>query len=132
MIQQSPLQRIDSAMTSYANIVAAPKVPKPTGTRNKINQPKVIFVTSQGDDKNNDEVEKLIKETIQPKKLGIKVKRVRKTARGVMIETEKEEQLKKIEECIELISKGLIIDKPKKKMAKIMIYDVTEIIRKMK
>ena len=41
-----------------------------------------------------------------------------------MIETEKEDQLTKIEECIELKSKGLIIEKPKKKLPKIMIYDI--------
>ena len=54
-------------MVSYASIAAVSKVPKITGTKNKIHMPKVVFVTSQRDEKDNDEVQKIIKETIQPK-----------------------------------------------------------------
>ena len=109
---------------SYADVSKTPMVPKITGTKRVVQQPKVVFIKSSDDRKNIDEVKKLVQETVKPKDLGIKVRKVIKTARGLMIETEKSEQLEKIKNCEALKTKGLIIEAPKKRSPKLMIYDL--------
>lgn len=108
---------------SFADVAKVAKVPRVTGIA-KVHAPKVLFVRSEGDRQDVDEVKDLIKRTVRPSKLGINIKRVVKTARGVMIETENQDQLDKFKNCPELNDKGLIFDKPRKKNPRLMIYDV--------
>lgn len=89
-------------LRSYADVSAVPKI---TGAKRVVQPPKAVFIESKGDSKNIEEVKKMIQTTIQPKDLGIKVR----TARGIMIETDKADQLKKLQECKALRSKGLVI-----------------------
>lgn len=76
------------------------------------------------DEKNLDDVKQLIKTSIKPSKLGVNIKRVVKTARGVLIETEGAAQLDKIRDCNKLKDNGLIFDKPRRRSPRLMIYDV--------
>ena len=92
-----------------------PVVPKITGTKRVVQQPKVVFIKSSDDRKNIDEVKKFVQETVKPKDLGIKVRKLIKTARGLMIETEKSEQFDKIKNCEALKAKELIIEAPKRR-----------------
>lgn len=66
-------------------------------------------------------MKRLIQTTIKPKYLGIKVKKVVKTARGLMIETEK---LQKLQECDALKTKGLVVEAALKICPKLLEYDV--------
>lgn len=100
-----------------------PKVTKITGI-SRVQTPKVLFVRSTDEKKYLDEVKRVIKTSIRPSKLGVNIKRVIKTARGVLIENEGVEQLEKIKECTELKDKGLVFDKPKRRSPRLMIYDV--------
>lgn len=75
-------------------------------------------------EKEAEEVKKLMKEVIKPGELGVNIRRVRKTARGVLLEMESEEQLKKLEKNPAFASKGLSVERLKKKKPKVMIYDV--------
>lgn len=61
----------------------------------KILAAKVIFVKSEKDDIDIDQVKDVIKTSVRPGKLGVNIRRVVKTARGVMIEAESAEQLEK-------------------------------------
>lgn len=109
---------------SYAEVSAAQSVPKITGAKRQPVPPKVVFIKSRDDSKDIEEVKKMIQTTINPKDLGIKVRRVVKTARGVMIETDRAEQLQKLQNCEALKTKGLVIEAPKKRCPKVMIYDM--------
>lgn len=131
-------QKIEEAMTgamkdvpmgapagrpTFAEIARGPRVPRITGV-SSVTAPKVIFVRSEGDQQDVDQVKEIIKKSIRPSKLGINIKRVVKTARGVMVEAESQDQLEKLKTCPELGNKGLVFDKPKKRKPRIMIYDV--------
>lgn len=100
-----------------------PRVPKITGV-SRVQTPKVLFVRSTDERKDMEEVKNVIKKSIRPSKLGVNIKRVIKTARGVLIEAEGADQLEKIKECPELKDKGLVSDKPKRRSPRLMIYDV--------
>lgn len=104
-----------------ADKVAFPRLP---GTTRRTQPPKVVFIKSEDDKKNVEEVETLIKQVVKQSQLGINVKRVTKTARGVMIETEGAEQLERIAQSDDLKKAGLIVEKPKKRLPRVMIYDV--------
>lgn len=108
---------------SFAEMVKTPRIPRVTGGQ-KVIAPKVIFVRSENDDLDVNEVKEVIKRSVRPGKLGVNVRRVIKTARGVMIEAENTEQLEKLKTCKELSDKGLAFDKPKKRQPRLMIYDV--------
>jgi hypothetical protein len=73
-----------------------------------------------------EEVKKILKDSIKPGEMGINVRRVRKTARGAMVEMESEEQVKKVEQCVELRNKGLLVERMKKKNPRVMIYDIDD------
>ena len=60
---------------SYAEVSKAPPVPRITGAKKMIQQPKVVFIKSKDDKKNIEEVKQLVQTTIRPKDLGIKVKK---------------------------------------------------------
>lgn len=108
---------------TFAEMARLPKVPKVTGVA-KVTAPKVIFVKSQNDDLDLNEVKDVIKRSVRPGKIGVNIRRVVKTARGVMVETENVEQLEKFKECRELADKGLVFEKPKKRSPRLMVYDV--------
>lgn len=114
-------ERVDAPRaTTFAEAV---KVPKITGIT-RVQTPKILFVKSADDKQTLDEVKNVIKSTIRPSKMGINIKRVTKTARGIMIETEGMDQLEKLSGCQALKDKGLVFDKPKKRNPRVMIYDV--------
>lgn len=106
---------------TYAEMASYPKLP---GIKAKAQPSNVVFVRSKDDKMNIETIKNVIKETVKPSQLGINVKRVTKTARGLMIETEGHDQLDRIEKCSALKNKGLIVEKPRKKLPRIMIYDV--------
>lgn len=114
---------VSKRTATYADMTAYPKLP---GTKMKAQPSRVVFVRSKDDKLTVEQVKDKIKETVKPSVLGINVKRVTKTARGVMIETEGVEQLEKLEKCSALQQKGLIVEKPKKKLPRLMIYDVDQ------
>lgn len=99
-------------------------VPKITGAKRVVQPPKVVSIKSQDESKNIEEVKKMIQTTIQPKDLGIKVRKLVKTARGIMVETDKADELKTLQECKALRSKGLVIEALRKRSPKLMIYDL--------
>lgn len=66
----------------------------------------------------------MMKEVIKPSELGVNIRRVRKTARGVLVEMESEEQMKKLETSPGCPAKGLKVERLKKKLPRVMIYDV--------
>lgn len=72
---------------SFAEMAKTPKMRKVTGVQ-KVLAPKVIFVKSEDDTQDIDEVKDVIKKSVRPGKLGINIRRVVKTARGVMVEAE--------------------------------------------
>lgn len=108
---------------TYAEMTAFPKLP---GVKMRARPSRVVFVRSKDDKLTIDQVKDTIKESVKPSELGINVKRVTKTARGLMIETEGLEQLEKLEKCHVLTQKGLIVEKPKKRLPRLMIYDVEQ------
>lgn len=99
------------------------KIPKVTGIT-KIQTPQVLFVKSKDENQTTDEIKNVIKSTIRPSQMGLNIRRVTKTARGVLIETEGPDQLEKLAQCQALKDKGLVFDKPKKRNPRVMIYDV--------
>lgn len=109
---------------SFAEVAKAPRVPKITGVSNRVQAPKVMFVRSADDKLDIDKVKEVIKSSIRPSQLGVNVRRVIKTARGVMIEAEGQDQLDKIKGCGQLAGQGLVFDKPTRKSPRVMIYDV--------
>lgn len=108
---------------TYAEASRVPKIPKVTGV-SRVIAPKVIFVRSSDENKSLEDVKAQIKSAVKPSKLGLNIKRVIKTGRGVMIEAEGTEQLEKISTCKDLVDKGLVFDQPKKRSPRIMVYDV--------
>lgn len=114
-----------SGVPTFAEVLKSKeaKVPKITGI-SRMKTPKVVFVRSADDKQDLEEVKKVIKTSIRPSKLGVNIRRVIKTARGVMIEAEGSEQLERIKSCHELQDKGLVFDKPKRRSPRLMIYDV--------
>ena len=108
-------------LSSYAEVSAVPKI---TGAKRVVQPPKVVSIKSQDESKNIEEVKKMIQTTIQPKDLGIKVRKLVKTARGIMVETDKADELKTLQECKALRSKGLVIEALRKRSPKLMIYDL--------
>lgn len=110
---------------SFAETLKQPKIPRITGI-SKVTTPKVLFVRSADEKQDLEAVKEVIKKSIRPSKMGVNIKRVTKTARGVMIEAEGVEQLEKIKSCDELKDKGLVFDRPRKRDPKIMIYDVED------
>lgn len=112
--------------TTFAEAVKkpmAPRVPKITGVT-RVAAPKVIFVKSDQDKQDLEEVKNMIKTSIRPSQLGVNIRRVIKTARGIMIEAEGEAQLDRIKTCAQLADKGLVFEQPKKRSPRLMIYDV--------
>lgn len=110
-----------SAKKTFADVVSIPKI---TGVKRVVTSPKVIVVQSAEGEKEAEEVKKLMKEVIKPGEIGVNIRRVRKTARGVIVEMESEEQLQKLEKNPAFASKGLSVERLKKKKPRIMIYDV--------
>lgn len=120
--QEIVVPRAEGAPT-YAEAARIIKMPKVSGVP-KLVPPNVMFVRSKDEKVNVEEVKKIIKSSIKPSKIGVNIKKVVKTARGLMIETDGATQLDKIKSCSELTDKGLVFDKPVKKLPRIMIYDV--------
>lgn len=113
-------------MPTFADALKNPraqKMPKITGVT-KVTAPKVMFVRSADEKVDLEEVKNVVKRSIRPSQLGVNIKRVVKTARGVLIEAEGLDQLDKIRACAQLADKGLTFEKPKKRNPRIMIYDV--------
>lgn len=108
---------------TFAETVA---IPKTTGFKRVTPSPKVIMIQSKEGGKEPEEVKKIMKEAINSGEMGINVRRVRKTARGVMVEMESEEQVKKIEESVGLARKGLLVERMKKRKPRVMIYDIDD------
>lgn len=106
---------------TYSDIVKFPKV---TGIKNKIITPKVLFIRSKDDKQSMDDIKNTIKSSIKPSKLGVNIKRVMKTARGVLIETENDNHLEKLEKSDVFLNNNLVIEKPRKKLPRLLIYDV--------
>lgn len=98
-IKDVPLKKL------FAEVVAIPKI---TGVKRVSPSPKVLMIHSKEGEREPGEVKKIMKEAIKPRDIGINVKRVRRTARGVMIEIENEDQFKKLEGNKDLIRKGLV------------------------
>ena len=105
-------------LRSYAEVSAVPKI---TGAKKVVQPPKVVFIKSKDEKKTIEEVKREIQTTIQPKDLGIKIRRVVKTARGIMIETDKVDQLQKLQDCEALKTKGLVVEAPRKRSPRVMI-----------
>ena len=133
MISTAPRQTGEQVMTrSYADVSRAPPVPKITGAKKVVQQPKVVFIKSKDDKQNIEEVKQLVQTTIRPKDLGIKVKKVIKTARGLLIETEKADQLDKLKNCDALKSKGLVIEAPKNENRRSVSYTHLDVYKRQK
>lgn len=120
LISSGPVRSDAPRYTTFAETV---KIPKVTGMA-RVQTPKVLFVKSSDEKKSLEEVKNVIKTTIRPSQMGVNIRRVTKTARGVLIEAEGQDQLVKISECKALLDKGLIFDKPKKRNPRVMVYDV--------
>lgn len=115
--------RVEPSKKTFAEVAMIPKI---TGFKRVAPSPKVIMINSKEEGKEPEDVKKMLKETISPGEMGINVRRVRKTARGVMVEMESEEQVKKFEQNAELVRKGLIVERMKKKKPRVMIYDIDD------
>lgn len=90
----------------------------------KVLTPKVVFIRSVDEKIDVDQINEVVKKSVRHGKMGINVKRVIKTARGLMIETDGQKQLEKLKSCAQLADKGLVFDEPKKRQPRLMIYDV--------
>lgn len=115
--------RMEPSRKTFAEVVNIPKI---TGFKRVAPSPKVLMIQSKEEGKEPDDVKKMLKETISPGQMGINIRRVRKTARGVMVEMENEEQVKRIEQNAELVSKGLVVERMRKKKPRVMIYDIDD------
>lgn len=115
--------RVAPIRKTFAEAVTIPKI---SGIRRVAPSPKILMIQSREEGKEPDEVKKILKDSIKPGEMGINVRRVRKTARGVMIEMENEEQVKRVEQSVELARKGLMVERLKKKNPRVMIYDVED------
>lgn len=113
--------KVVSVGPSYADVVA---FPKKTGMKQKVSACRAVFVKSKDNKHNVDEVKDTIKKTVRPRDLGVNIKRVVIMARGVLVETEGDDQLLKLKKCTALEQKGLIVEKPKKRSPRIIIFDV--------
>lgn len=121
-VMEEKLEKLHTVPTkkTFAEVVGIPKI---TGVKKVTPSPKVVMIHST-EEKEAEEVKKIVKNVIQPREAGINVRRVRKTARGLMVEMENEEQVRKLEENRDLIGKGLVIERMKKRNPRIMIYDI--------
>lgn len=87
---------------TYGEALKAPKIgKKPIPARD---QEKVLLIYPTDKNKNADEIKKMIKDTLEPRKDKIQVRNVRKTQRGaVVVETGSREDVKKIRTITEKI-----------------------------
>lgn len=120
-VQTSPVAEGSAGRTSYASVA---KVPKVTGATRPMKPPRVVFIKSKDKNDTIDTIKERVKATLNPGRLGINIQKVKKTARGLLIETEKESHLAALENNADLKAKGLVVEKPRRKQPRIMIYDV--------
>lgn len=85
--------------------------------------PKILFIRSQ-DGKEAEEVKTLVKSEINPREIGVRIKRLRKTPKGGMIETEDASHVTKIELSDTLKAEGRIAERLKKRNPRLMFHDV--------
>lgn len=62
--------------------------PKVTGTKRVNSTPRIVFIKSTDENKEAEDVKKLVKDTINHGELGLKVRRIRKVTKGIMIEAQ--------------------------------------------
>lgn len=89
-------------------------------TTKKSNPTVFLFPKDQQDTK---QVYSKFKQSIDPKKEKIRIKSVRQTPKMVIVETESEEDLKKIENC-ETLKETIKCEKPRKRNPLIVMYHV--------
>lgn len=97
---------------------------KITGIPGRIGNPNIMFVNAADETVTVDQVKDIMKKNVCPSKMGVKIKRVVKTARGLLIEAQNQQELDKIKACETLVDKGLVFDRTTKKLPRFMIYDV--------
>lgn len=124
VIANEPAVRVEPKTFAEATKSTGVRPQKITAVSAKIRAPKVVFIKSSDEKVDVAEVKEVLKKAVQPGKMGIKIKRLVKTARGLMVEAEGEDQIAKLTTCSQLAGKGLIFDRPKKRLPRLMIYDV--------
>lgn len=81
----------------------------------------VIITPKEGEDTRA--IEKVIRDTLNPRTDKIKIKKIKTTKKNIIIETESNNDTEKIIKHDKLQQK-MTIERPKKKMPKIIVYDV--------
>lgn len=107
------------AATPAAQKLVAPKMQKQAS----IKPPqKILLVKSKTDEDSEVTKQKLMK-CFNPQREGVQIKNIRKTRNGLLIETNSEEDLKKLEGN-KNVSESFKTERPKKRNPRIIIYDV--------
>lgn len=119
-----PMQEgMKKEVETYAD--KAKKKPGVPGVRGlSMRQRNEVVIKREG--KDADEVKSEVKRIVDPKELGIHVKRVLKVKRGVVVEVDSKEEAEKLKNCINLINKGYKVEGGRKKNPVIMIYGVEQ------
>lgn len=103
---------------TYAQTLTTPKPTQKTTPDKK----HTLFIS--GGNKNSKDIQKIVTQTINPTKDRIRIKNIRTTEKLVILETETEEDLTKIQENEKLKQQNLKMEKPRKRLPLVIIYDV--------
>ena len=121
--QNQVLKQQKPQLKTYA---AATRLPAATPTlTNKIEsttrpQHPTVFISAPG--RTSKEIQKIMTQTIKPSRDKINIRTIRSTEKVLILETETEDDLKKINENLK--PHNLTIEKPRKRNPLIIIYDI--------
>lgn len=108
---------------SFSSAVKKKKIPKVTGVdKAALGRPNQVLMTIEGKDAEDTGNE--IKRKINPSTVGVNVRTIFNTKKGVVIEVDKPDEVNKLLENQALRTAGIKAEKPKLKSPVIMIYDV--------
>lgn len=108
---------------SFSSAVKKKKIPKVTGVEKAaLGRPNQVLMTMDG--KDAEDTRKEIKIKINPSTVGVNVRKIFNTKKGVVIEVDQPDEVDKLLDSQILRTAGIKMEKPKLKRPIIMVYDV--------
>lgn len=121
----------DDNAPTYSSIVRGQRKDKipPIMARGKKVQPKnrfelLVQASDQDDNSTPEEIKVKLLSTLDPVTDGIQLKNIRRTKKGVILETAEREHMDKLMRNAELVNEGLTATEVKKRNPRVIIYDV--------
>ncbi|XP_046689178.1 vicilin-like seed storage protein At2g18540 [Homalodisca vitripennis] len=110
MVEETDVEMEGRRKTYAGKLKEGLKIPKMSGVKKVVNEARIVLIRKDGAE--SEAVKEDVKKAVDPRKLGLRVKRVGKVRNGIMVEVESEKGKEMLMINEDLKSKGLKVEEP--------------------